>query len=248
MADSRTIRVLVVAPGETPLVVHDALTAVAANDRNCFDEVHVLTSADVSKRLCAVLLKPGTASELAERCRRLGIAKADVLFGRRTIHTLGSGTPSSIADDALNTLGKLCGDPMNHVTVVASSDAGALGVLAHSAFQMVAGPADRFFSWRSGRRREAAPGAVKAVSLEQRCWKSRPSSLRSRRHRIRHTPSWHPPGAWRGGGCPTRGQSCWTAGATRLELTISSCLCHVFSSSGSSVWRRSLRKRSRFAC
>jgi len=146
MAESRTNRVLVVAPGETPAVVHEAVTAVAANDRICCDELHVLTSSDRAERLRAVLLKSGTASALADRCRRLGIAKADILFGQRTIHTLGgSGTPGSIADDALRTLGKLCGDSMTEVTVVVSSDAGVVGILAHSALQLVGGHRDRFF-------------------------------------------------------------------------------------------------------
>lgn len=126
--------------------MYDALTAVAANDGNCFDELHVLTSADSAGRLGEVLLKPGAASALADRCRRLGIAKADILFGRRTIHALGrSGTPDSIADDALNILRALCGDSMNEVTVVASSDAGLLGILAHSALQLVGRLTDRFF-------------------------------------------------------------------------------------------------------
>jgi hypothetical protein len=146
MAEPRTFRVLVVAPGETPAVVHEAVTAVAAIDRICFDELHVFTSADRADRLRAVLLKSGTASALADRCRRLGIAKADILFGRRMIHALGgSGTPGSIADDALRILGKLCGESMTEVTVVASSDAGVVGILAHSAFQLVGGHRDRFF-------------------------------------------------------------------------------------------------------
>lgn len=123
-----------------------ALTAIAANDRNCVDELHVLTSADAADRLSAVLLKPGTASALADRCRRLGIAKADILFGRRTIHAVGgSGTPDRIADDALIILRTFCEDSRNEVTVVASSDAGVLGILAHAALQLVGRPADRFF-------------------------------------------------------------------------------------------------------
>lgn len=146
MVESRTFRILVVAPGETATVVHDALTAAAANDADCFDELHVLTSADAADRLSAILLKPGTASALADRCRRVGIAKADILFGRRMIHALGrSGTPDSIADEALNLLRSLCGNSMNEVTVVASSDAGVLGILAHSALQLVGRPTDRFF-------------------------------------------------------------------------------------------------------
>src|SRR6185503_19252026 len=43
MSQSRTFRVLVVAPGANPAVVYDALTAVATIDRRCVDEVHVLT-------------------------------------------------------------------------------------------------------------------------------------------------------------------------------------------------------------
>ena len=74
MSESRTFRVLVVAPGANPAVVLDAVTAVAATDRRCVDELHVLTSADAADRLRAALLKPGVASALADRCRRLGIA------------------------------------------------------------------------------------------------------------------------------------------------------------------------------
>jgi hypothetical protein len=127
-------------------VVYAALAALAAHDRTCVDELHVWTSADAADRLSAVLLKPGAASALADRCRRLGIAKADILFGRRTIHALGgSGTPDGIADDALNILRTFCEDSRNEVTVVASSDAGVLGILAHAALQLVGRLADRFF-------------------------------------------------------------------------------------------------------
>src|ERR1700680_559293 len=59
MSQSRAFRVLVVAPGATPAVVYDALTAVATIDRRCVDEVHVLTSAETVDRLSAALLKPG---------------------------------------------------------------------------------------------------------------------------------------------------------------------------------------------
>ncbi len=145
-AESRSFRVLVVAPGANPAVVYDALTAVAAIDRRCVDEVHVLTSADTVDRLSAALLKPGMPSALADRCRRLGIETAYIVLGRRTIHGLGSsGKPGSIADDVLDTLRQLCGDPMNEVTVVASSEAGVVGVLAHSALQLVGKLVARFF-------------------------------------------------------------------------------------------------------
>jgi hypothetical protein len=146
MSQSRTFRVLVVAPGANPTVVYDALTAVATIDRRCVDEVHVLTSADTVDRLSAALLKPGMPSALANRCRRLGIETADIVLGRRAIHGLGSsGKPGSIADDVLDTLRQLCGDPVNEVTVVASSEAGVVGVLAHSALQLVGELAARFF-------------------------------------------------------------------------------------------------------
>jgi hypothetical protein len=156
MSESRTFRVLVVAPGANPAVVLDAVTAIAASDRRCVDELHVLASLDAADRLRAALLKPGTASALADRCRHLGIAQADIAFSRRAIHGLGRfGTPGSIADDALDTLRKLCGDTMNDVTVVASSTAGVIGILAHSAFQVVGKPTDRFFVLAVGPRTRA---------------------------------------------------------------------------------------------
>jgi hypothetical protein len=159
MAEPRTLRVLVVAPGGRPAAVSDGVTAVAANDGICCDELHVLTSPDSAGRLRAVLLKSGTASAFVERCRRLGVAKAHILFGRRTIHTLGSsGTPDSIADDALNMLRKLCADMTSEVTVVAASDAGVLGIVAHSALQLVGRPRDRFFVLEA--RRLATAGAT----------------------------------------------------------------------------------------
>jgi hypothetical protein len=139
-----------VAPGGTLAVIHHALTEVAAIDRACFDELHVLTSAAGANRLSAVLLKSGTASRLTARCRRLGIVKADILFGRGSIHTLGSATPAAIADDTLTTLRKLCADPFNEVTIVVSSYAGAIGILAHSALQLVGKPRDRFFVLDAG--------------------------------------------------------------------------------------------------
>jgi hypothetical protein len=146
MSESRTFRVLVVAPGANPAVVRDAVMAVAATDRRGVDELHVLTPADAADRLRAALLKPGMASGLADRCRRLGIDTADIVFSRRAIHGLGgSGKTGSIADDVLDALRPLCGDPMNEVTVVASSEAGAVGVLAYSALQLVGKLVARFF-------------------------------------------------------------------------------------------------------
>jgi hypothetical protein len=146
MAKLRRFRVLVVTPGADPTVVHDAVTAVAANDRSCVDELHVLTSSEAADRLRAILLKSAATAALAARCRRLGIAKADIIFNRRAIHGLGgSGAPRASADDVLNILRKLCGDSMNDVTVVVSSDAGALAILAHSALELVGKPTDRFF-------------------------------------------------------------------------------------------------------
>jgi hypothetical protein len=157
MSESRTFRVLVVAPGANPAVVLDAVTAIAASDCRCVDELHVLASVDAADRLRAALLKPGTTSALADRCKHLGIAQADIVFSRRAIHDLGRfGTSGSIADDVLDTLRKLCGDTMNEVTVVASSNAGVVGILAHSALQLVGKPADRFFVLAVGPRTRAA--------------------------------------------------------------------------------------------
>src|ERR1700686_4682513 len=78
MSESRTFRVLVVAPGANPAVVLDAVTAFAASDGRCVDELHVLASVDAEDRLRASLLKPGTTSALADRCKHLGIAQADI--------------------------------------------------------------------------------------------------------------------------------------------------------------------------
>ena len=146
MPESRTFRVLVVAPGANPAVVHDAVAAVAAIDRRGADELHILTSADVADRLRASLLKGSMASALADRCRHLGIDPVDIVLTRRAIHGLGgSGKPGAIADDVLDTLRRLCGDTMNEVTVVASSEAGVVGALAHSALQLVGKLTERFF-------------------------------------------------------------------------------------------------------
>ena len=156
-AESRTFRVLVVAPGADPAVVLDAVTAIAASDCRCVDELHVLASVDAADRLRAALLKPGVTSALADRFKQLGIAQAHIVFSRRTIHGLGRfGTSGSIADDVLDTLQKLCGDMMNDVTVVASSNAGVVGILTHSALQLVGKPTDRFFVLPVGPRTRAA--------------------------------------------------------------------------------------------
>src|ERR1700730_15129756 len=88
-AESRTFRVLVVAPGADPAVVLDAVTAIAARDNRCVDELHVLSTVDAADRLRAALLKPGATSALADRCKHLGIAQANIVFSRRTIHGLG---------------------------------------------------------------------------------------------------------------------------------------------------------------
>jgi hypothetical protein len=133
------------------------VAAIAASDCRCVDELHVLASVDAADRLRTALLKPGTTSALADRCKHLGIAQADIVFSRRAIHGLGRfGTSGSIADDVLDTLRKLCGDTMNDVTVVASSNAGVVGILAHSALQLVGKPTDRFFVLAVGPRTRAA--------------------------------------------------------------------------------------------
>lgn len=142
----RTFRVLVVAPGANPSVVHDAVTAIAATDRLCVDELHVLVSAGLAPRFRAALLKRGMASVLATGCRRQGVDTGEIIFSSRAIHSVGVvGTPASVADDVLDTLRKVCRDETNDVTVVASSEAGVVSILAHSALQLVGKPADRFF-------------------------------------------------------------------------------------------------------
>src|ERR1700730_11928784 len=101
-AESRTFRVLVVAPGADPAVVLDAVTAIAARDGRCVDELHVLATVDAADRLRAALLKPGATSAWADGCKHWGIAQADIVFSRRTIHGLGRvGTSGSVAHDRL---------------------------------------------------------------------------------------------------------------------------------------------------
>ena len=56
---------------------------IATSDCRCVDELHVLASVDAADRLRAALLKPGVTSALANRCKQLGIAQADIAFSQQ---------------------------------------------------------------------------------------------------------------------------------------------------------------------
>jgi hypothetical protein len=159
MSESRVFRVLVVAPGSSPVAVTDALTALVTHDRHAVDELHVLVPTAAVERLRDTLLGAPFASALTGLCQRLGIARSDMLFGRRTIHSLGgperTHTATSQADDVLETIQTLCRDNLNEVTIVAALDAGSTGVLAHSALQLVGRPSDRFFMLEHVSKRRA---------------------------------------------------------------------------------------------
>src|SRR5688572_10904949 len=166
MAESRVFRVLVVATSLSPAAVREALTALATHDRHPVDELHVLVPAVRLDQLRVGLLSSGFASTLTGIYKQLGISRSNVLFGRRTIHGLGaperSHTATSQADDILETIQTLCRDELNEVTIVAAVDAGAAGVLAYSALQLVGRPSDRFFMLEY----ESKRGAQKPLLVE----------------------------------------------------------------------------------
>ena len=253
MSESRTFRVLVVAPGADPAVVLDAVTAIAASDCRCVDELHVLASVDAADRLRAALLKPGATSALADRCKHLGIAQADIVFSRRTIHGLGRfgnvrfnrrrrpRYPSEImwGHDERRDCGRF-------VKCWCGRHPGAFGPStrrqAHGQVFCLARRSE------DTSRFEASPAPRKTVRLDHSCWKSRRSSPNDPCCQSIPIRSWPRPGAWPDGDCLSREYSPWTAGAGPSGLTTSSCPCHVFNSSGCSAWRPLLHRLSRFVC
>jgi hypothetical protein len=140
--------VLIVVAGSRADVVGAALTSYVSQTHRDVDELHVLTSAQHGTHLRADLLQSAADDPLADAYARLGIERSDVLFGNRTIHALGASAdpanPGPAADDVLDALRRLCGDD-NEVAIVASPDAGMLGILAHAALQLVGGHKDRFY-------------------------------------------------------------------------------------------------------
>jgi hypothetical protein len=146
-------RLLIVAPASSSTAVAEALTLVTRG-RGPVDELHVVVPAARADRVRRTLLKPGSASGLSAVCRRLGISVGDIVVGPRTIHGLGSpGDPhdvNALADDTLNILRVLCADENCDITLVAAADAGALGMLARSALELVGRSDDRFFVLEHG--------------------------------------------------------------------------------------------------
>jgi hypothetical protein len=124
--------------------------AVVTRDRVAPDELHVLVPAAPADRVRAALLKAGSASSLTAVCRRLGIARNDIMCGLRTFHGLGASgkhasAPSLLADEVLDVLRSVSADASNEITLVAVPDAGAVGIVALSGLQLVGRPRDRFF-------------------------------------------------------------------------------------------------------
>jgi hypothetical protein len=146
-------RLLIVAPASSATAVAEALTLVTRG-RGPVDELHVLVPAARANRVRRALLRPGSASGLPAVCRRLGISVGDIVAGPRTIHGLGSPDDphdvNTLADDTLNILRALCADENGEITLVAAGDAGALGILARSALELVGRSDDRFFVLEHG--------------------------------------------------------------------------------------------------
>jgi hypothetical protein len=149
MSKQRVFRVLVVVPGSDPAAVREAVTAMVTSERIPVDELHVLVPAADAVRVRSALLETESRVSLTAVCAPAGIEQSATLFGGRTIHGLGLSDravhAASLADGALETLRRVCSDERNEVTVVCQSGAGALGILTHSALQLVGRPNDRFF-------------------------------------------------------------------------------------------------------
>src|SRR6267154_5859337 len=105
MSKPRVYRVLLVASGSSSTAVGDAVMALVTRDRVAPDELHVLVPAVPADRVRAALLKPGSASSLTAVCRRLGIARNDIICGLRTFHGLGASgeqsAPPLLGDEGL---------------------------------------------------------------------------------------------------------------------------------------------------
>lgn len=146
VTERQSTRVLVIAPGARRLAVRDAMLALSAVEESSVDELHIFLSAALPEDARSALLQPEWLAAVDEAKRRPG---SNAAFARRTIHTLGATEPSSspwgLPNDVFETLRALCANDSTEVTVIASSDAGAVSVLAHSALQIVGRPRDRFF-------------------------------------------------------------------------------------------------------
>ena len=118
-------------------------------DGDSVDELHVLVPAAQAVGARDALFKPGSVSSFTSTCRRIGIARTDIMFGPRTIHGLGASDSRrphrSWRTMSWTSFGGMCGDARSEVTLVAAPDAGALGILALSGLQLVGRPRDRFF-------------------------------------------------------------------------------------------------------
>jgi hypothetical protein len=141
-------RRLIVALRSRSTSVTEALTLVTL-EHGPVDELHVLAPAAGAGHVRSALLKTGSTSGTPAGRRRPGMTIRDIVVGPRTIHGLGApGNPhdmNALADDTLSILRDLCADDSCDITMVAAPDAGALGMLARSALELVGRPGDRFY-------------------------------------------------------------------------------------------------------
>jgi hypothetical protein len=149
MADSsRPLHVLVLVGGERLAHVLESALSHACRQQRLPDEIHVMAPPPHLDRFRRELLRDGEQTRFATLCGRLGVRRDEILLNQRTLHAFElprNGLLSEAAERVFELLRHISHGRRSEVTVLVTTDAGALGVLAHAAMQVVARPFDRFF-------------------------------------------------------------------------------------------------------
>lgn len=145
MPDTRTeLHILVVAPGRRPADAVERAIARLSEDQTVPHEIHVVASSDRVAELQRALLGDG-GSRFAAACVAAGFSRDEILFNRRTLHSVGehAGDCAADADRVVAILRQVAASDGAALTLVLCEDAGAAGYLLQAALQVVGKVQDR---------------------------------------------------------------------------------------------------------
>jgi hypothetical protein len=126
-------------------------------DQRIPHEIRIIGTPAIVAEVHRELLSDAGAIRFSSLCAGLGIARDDILFNQRTVHTVNieERDCAARADRLLDLLRRLCHSDESCFTVVVAEDAGLPGYLMHACLQVVARTADRLlidFSPETGAR------------------------------------------------------------------------------------------------
>jgi hypothetical protein len=163
----RSSHILVVAPGQDPAGTLECAVVFLGDEKRIPDEIHVVASRQRLAAIQIALLSPAGARRFAALCAQAGFARDEILFNRRTLHSLdvnGEGGCAAAADRLLDLLRRLPSSEDTALTVAVAEEAGLPGYLLHCCLQVAGRSSDRLVILTPG-----AASATRARSGRPAC-------------------------------------------------------------------------------